>query len=107
MIAKLFRPEMSKSAYRADPALWQRMSHYFEGQPLPDSEVVLEGMLLSAFHEITGKSLFQRLPRGQDWIEVVSLGRGGMSEGKISQQFWTDVVFPELVDRFRTNKMTP
>jgi len=94
-IASLFEEEPAQWGLRGDPHLWREMREYFKHTPLPASADILVVQIGSAFLALTEHSISEK-----QHFHIERFGRGGMSGGYISPEFWREKVIPLLQERF-------
>ncbi len=66
----------------------------------PESEEDFNILLEQTYEQLTGVSIKE--PHYSVLVERYS--HGGMSSGRVAPQFWTEVGFPMLQERFRQTK---
>lgn len=80
---------------QGDPYLWEELKRNLEIHPMPSSEKKLMDLLEYTFKNIVG----QPITTEKDlYIEKYSFG--GMSRGYISLEFWKEIAFPLLKQRY-------
>jgi hypothetical protein len=95
-LAQIFKEEPPRWGLRGDPYLWNEMKSLLADLPCPDTEEDFNILLEQTFEKLTGRSI-RELPS----VFVERYGHGGMSSGHVSTEFWIEVGFPILRERFR------
>ena len=80
---------------RGDPSLWKWIQVRFENEKQWTADS-FEKMIVDTFTLLTGE-----IPQKGKNFYIQQLNLGGMSGGMISSDYWIDVGFPLLIDRFR------
>lgn len=94
VVSDLFDPPPNHWGLRGDLFLWIEMRQTLCHVEIPSTSEELAQTISSAFLALTGS----RLERGQNAF-IKRLGRGGMSSGMVSGQFWTAEFIPLLQQR--------
>ena len=101
-IDDLFLRDPYKWGLRGDPLLWREMRAALRGKPLPDNIYAADELFHTTFRKIVGVEL---PPPGKAadpdsvYVKKFSIG-SGMSDGKVSLDWWRDTGLPILLDRF-------
>ncbi|PKH03102.1 hypothetical protein CXF72_07910 [Psychromonas sp. MB-3u-54] len=96
VVSDLFDPAPKQWGLRGDLFLWLEMRQALCHVPVPENPSDLAGIIKSAFHALTGKSL-----ENKEFFYVSRFARGGMSGGGIAPSFWIDELIPMLEKRLR------
>ena len=95
-VSSLFSPPPTQWGLRGDPFLWKDLSRVFLPVPLPDSADILKAMLEAAFLALSSHPISTT----EDMIYVERYAHGGMSSGHIAPDFWREMGFPLILERF-------
>lgn len=95
IIQLMFEINPKQWGLRGNPYLWKALESNLMRNKEPKSIEEFERSLRLAFKEITGKEL---IPNTEIFIE--DYNKGGMSSGVVSSDFWIEIGFPLLKDRF-------
>src|SRR5690242_20372029 len=98
-LSQIFKEEPPRWGLRGDPYLWNEMKSVLEDHAYPDTEEDFNILLEQTFEKLTGGSI--KVPRP---VFVERYSHGGMSSGNVSTEFWIEVGFPMLRERFRQTK---
>ena len=101
-IDDLFLREPFKWGLRGDPHLWREMRAALRGKPLPDNVYAADELFHTTFRKIVGVEV---PPPGKvvdpDFVYLKKFSVGsGMSDGKVSLEWWRSTGLPILLDRF-------
>jgi hypothetical protein len=94
-LRQLFEESPLHWGLRGDPYLWEALSQRLAEEVWPKTEAELLARLRALFEELSGGNL-----DGSEPIYADHLAHGGMSSGLVSPDFWRDVGFPHLLDRY-------
>lgn len=97
-MSSLFEEEPRQWGYRGDPHLWKEMRKRFENVEIPDAVEECKALIISAFEDVTKKSI------EGDTIRIDRFDHGGMSGGLISTGFWRETAIPLLLSRHSLHK---
>ena len=90
-----FEPEPIQWGLRGDPELWSAMKQKTASTNIPITGNEFEKLLYKLFKELTGEA-----PQKDKNIYVKKYETHGMSKGMISSNFWLEIGFPLLIQRF-------
>lgn len=93
-VADLFSPIPESWGYRGDVFLWLEMRAALNNVPIPDQETDLCWLIAAQYHALTGSSMLTEAE-----VLVPRFGRGGMSSGMVSGEFWRETLVPLLQQR--------
>jgi hypothetical protein len=101
-VALIFRERPVQWGLRGDPYLWDDLENYFLNvcNPCSNEEFLKEFHI--AFEQFTGN----KLASSEYGIYIPRYNHGGMSGGKVSTEFWSEVAIPLLTERLNTYQKT-
>ena len=91
----LFNPKPRQWGLRGDPVLWSIIEKRLSDDKIPDTIEDLVSLLENAFRLETSHNL-----ASIDTIHDEKFASEGMSSGSISGDFWRDVAFPLILQRY-------
>ena len=95
---ELFEEKPEHWGLRGDPYVWEAIRQHLVGVLLPDDDVELENLLLTAFASIVGVDLRTEVAEN---VYREEFAHGGMSSGHVCLPIWRDRLIPLLVSRAR------
>ena len=99
-LQNIFDKEPIQWGLRGDPYMWKELKHLIRSKNFPKNEIDFINLLNNLFMEITGF-----LPEKNKNYFVEKFNYGGMSSGHISSDFWIEIGFPLLIERFKLLKI--
>lgn len=95
-VSKYFESPPAQWGLRGDPCLWEEMKQRLNHENMPVTANDLEKLLHQKFKELTGEFPEKGKTIFVSRYEVTS----GMSRGIISSDFWLNIGFPLIIQRY-------
>jgi len=96
-VSDFFRDEPEQWGLRGDKYLWRELGEKLADVDLPDTVEDLRHLMENSFWIVTGKSL-----SFSDEFHIARFDQGGMSSGGISSEFWRNIGFPLIFERYKS-----